>query len=74
MFLPYYESCKSLISDNMGGVAGDSSSFNFHRMSEVPDTLYMVRDTDPREMLGALAGPGLARGAHSEQAGINVLQ
>ena len=35
-------------------MTGDSSSFNFHRMSEVPDTLYMVRD-DPRE-LGAGAG------------------
>ena len=54
LFLPYYEACKSLISDNIGGVTGDSSSFNFHRMSEVPDTLYMVRD-DPRE-LGAGAG------------------
>ena len=55
LFLPYYEACKSLISDNIGGVTGDSSSFNFHRMSaDVPDTLYMVRD-DPRE-LGAGAG------------------
>ena len=44
LFLPYYEACKTLLSENTGGVTGDASSFNFHRMSEIPDTLYMVRD------------------------------
>ena len=38
-------------------LCGDTSSFNFHRMSEIPDTLYMVRDErDSRAALDR-AGP-----------------
>ena len=44
LFLPYYEACKTLLSENSAGAAGDASSFNFHRISEIPDTLYMLRD------------------------------
>ena len=33
---------QTLLSERSGGVTGDTSSFNFHRMSEIPDTLYMV--------------------------------
>jgi hypothetical protein len=29
-------------SERSGGLSNDTSSFNFHRMSEIPDTLYMV--------------------------------
>jgi len=43
LFLPYYEECKALLSER-SGASGDTSSFNFHRMSEIPDTLYMVRE------------------------------
>ena len=57
LFLPYYEACKALLSESSGGVSGDTSSFNFHRMSEIPDTLYMVRDErDSRAALDR-AGP-----------------
>merc|ERR1719427_1704229 len=44
LFLPYYEECKNLLSERAGSISGDTSSFNFHRMSEIPDTLYMVRE------------------------------
>ena len=44
LFLPYYEECKALLSERAGSISGDTSSFNFHRMSEIPDTLYMVRE------------------------------
>ena len=58
LFLPYYEACKTLLSENTGGVTGDASSFNFHRMSEIPDTLYMVRDErEGVERGGAARGP-----------------
>jgi hypothetical protein len=32
----------TLCSERSGGLSNDTSSFNFHRMSEIPDTLYMV--------------------------------
>lgn len=44
LFLPYYDECKSILNERSGGLSNDTSSFNFHRMSEIPDTLYMVRD------------------------------
>jgi len=47
LFLPYYEECKSLYSERSGSLSSDTSSFNFHRISEIPDTLYMVRDDRP---------------------------
>jgi len=47
LFLAYYEECKSMLSERSGGLSGDTSSFNFHRMSEIPDTLYMVREERP---------------------------
>ena len=56
LFLPYYEACKTLLSENTGGATGDASSFNFHRMSEIPDTLYMVRD-DPGVSSAGCRGP-----------------
>ena len=57
LFLPYYEACKSLLSESSGGVTGDTSSFNFHRMSEIPDTLYMVRDDRDCRAAVERAGP-----------------
>ena len=57
LFLPYYEACKSLLSETAGGVTGDTSSFNFHRMSEIPDTLYMVRDDRDCRAAVERAGP-----------------
>ena len=57
LFLPYYEACKSLLSETSGGVTGDTSSFNFHRMSEIPDTLYMVRDDRDCRAAVERAGP-----------------
>lgn len=56
LFLPYYEAAKALLSESTGGVTGDASSFNFHRMTEIPDTLYMVRDTETRDMAAPGAG------------------
>jgi len=47
LFLPYYEECKSLYSERAGSLSSDTSSFHFHRISEIPDTLYMVRDDRP---------------------------
>ncbi|XP_023340212.1 BTB/POZ domain-containing protein 7 [Eurytemora carolleeae] len=44
LFLPYYEECKALYSERAGSLSNESSSFNFHRISDIPDTLYMVRD------------------------------
>ena len=58
LFLPYYEECKNLLSERAGSISGDTSSFNFHRMSEIPDTLYMVREErgESREGAGERGG------------------
>ena len=58
LFLPYYEECKNLLSERAGSISGDTSSFNFHRMSEIPDTLYMVREErgEAREGAGERGG------------------
>jgi len=48
LFLPYYEECKALFSERNGSLSSDTSSFNFHRISEIPDTLYMVRSAEER--------------------------
>ena len=34
--------CLFIFSERNGSLSSDTSSFNFHRISEIPDTLYMV--------------------------------
>ena len=34
----------NMLSERAGSLSNESSSFNFHRISDIPDTLYMVRN------------------------------
>ena len=55
LFLPYYE-YNNLFSERAGSIIGDTSSFNFQRMSEIPDTLYMDREERVENREGADKG------------------